>query len=65
LDHVADEARYACMSRPYTPVRAEVSDAPRDPLGRVIQTKPRTWKYLSEMTYSEFETTRKTERERV
>ncbi len=32
---------------------------PRDPSGRVIETKPRTWKYLSEMSYSEFEATRK------
>jgi hypothetical protein len=32
---------------------------------RVIETKPRTWKYLSEMSYSEFEATRKKEREQM
>ena len=33
-DHVADEWRYACMSRPVTPVRAAEGEAPRlNPLG--------------------------------
>ncbi len=34
-DHVADEWRYACMSRPVTPLRAAEEPEPvRDPLGR-------------------------------
>jgi hypothetical protein len=35
-DHVADEARYACMSRPYTPKQRDTTNGPRDPLGRPI-----------------------------
>jgi hypothetical protein len=64
-DHAADEARYACMSRPYTPPRKEHFVGPRDPLGRPVQTAPRKWKYLSEMTYDEFIGTKDQERQRV
>jgi hypothetical protein len=52
-DHVADEVRYACMSRPYTPTRKEVFVGQRDPFGNPITSKPREWKYLIEMNYDE------------
>jgi hypothetical protein len=64
-DHAADEARYACMSRPYTPPRKEHFVGPRDPLGQPVQTAPRKWKYLSEMTYDAFIGTKDQERQRV
>jgi hypothetical protein len=55
-DHAADECRYACMSRPYTPARTPAHvDLPLDPHGKPVNWKPRKWKYLSEMNYSEFE----------
>jgi len=52
-DHVADEVRYACMSRPYTPTRKEVFVGQRDPFGHPVQQKPRDWKYLIEMNYDD------------
>jgi hypothetical protein len=56
-DHAADECRYACMSRPWTPARTPegIEDLPLNPRGQVVNWKPRKWKYLSEMTYSELE----------
>jgi hypothetical protein len=51
--HGADAFRALAMS--YRDVTIEAKpDGPRDPLGRIIETKPRTWKYLSEMNYDEF-----------
>ena len=52
-DHVADEARYACMSRPWTPARTEITETYYSP-SEAIPMKPRTWKVLSEMTYADF-----------
>ena len=43
------------------PIEAK-PEGPRDPLGRIIETKPRTWKYLTEMSLDEFMATRKKER---
>ena len=31
-DHVADESRYFCMTRPIAPVRAEAREEAEDPL---------------------------------
>jgi hypothetical protein len=53
-DHVADEARYTSMSRPWTPARKQAFEGQYDPLGKPVETKPRTWLYLSEMTYADF-----------
>jgi hypothetical protein len=39
-------------------------EGPRDPLGRIIETKLRDWKYLSEMTYDEFHAIADQERRR-
>ena len=52
-DHVADEARYACMSRPWTPARTEITETYYSP-SEAIPMKPRSWKVLSEMSYDEF-----------
>jgi hypothetical protein len=55
-DHAADECRYACMSRPWTPARTPegVEGLPLNPKGQVVNWKPRKWKYLREMSYDEF-----------
>jgi hypothetical protein len=53
-DHAADECRYACMSRPYTPARTpDHVDLPLDPRGRLVNWRPRRFKYLIEMNYAE------------
>src|ERR1700674_4710234 len=55
-DHAADEVRYACMSRPYTPARTpDHINLSLDPRGSPVEWRPRKWKYLSEMNYAEFE----------
>jgi hypothetical protein len=46
-DHAADECRYACMSRPWTPL-------PLNPRGELVNWKPRKFKYLVEMSYDDF-----------
>jgi len=53
-DHVADEARYACMSRPWTPKPTEPVEVIYSPTGKPIPLAPRKWKYLSELSYDEF-----------
>ena len=53
-DHVADEARYGCMSRPWTPKPTEPVDVIYSPTGKPITQKPRGFKVLSEYTYAEF-----------
>jgi hypothetical protein len=53
-DHVADEARYACMSRPWTPARTEPGvKVYYSPTNEPIPQKPRDWKFLSEMNFNE------------
>ena len=52
-DHVADEARYACMSRPWI-TNLGAYDGRRDPVGKPLIWKPRKWKCLSGMTWDEF-----------
>ncbi len=43
-DHAADEARYACMSRPWTPVKAKPSTNPPDLWGRRNREEADSWK---------------------
>ena len=62
--HGADAFRSLAMVYRDVPIKAKPR-GPRDPSGRVIETKPRTWKYLSEMSLDEFMATRKKERNSV
>jgi hypothetical protein len=52
-DHVGDETRYACMSRPWIAKVSDVRTAGHRPDGTPIETHKRTWKVLAEMTYDE------------
>ena len=54
-DHVADEARYACMSRPMTPASLDVTEYYYSPSDK-IRMKPRMWCCLGEpgFTYDMF-----------
>jgi hypothetical protein len=52
--HGADAFRSLAMTYRDIPVEAKPYDGPYDPLGDPIEPKPRTWKYLAEMTYDEF-----------
>ena len=62
--HGADAFRSLAMT--YRDIKIEAKpEGPRDPLGRIIETAPRKWKYLSEMTYDEFIGTKDQERQRV
>ena len=63
----ADAFRSLAMVYRDVPIEAK-AEVQRDPLGRVIETKPRTWKYLTEITYDElapFQGARQRRRERV
>jgi hypothetical protein len=53
-DHAVDEARYACMSRPWITKKAEEVWECYSPAGERREKHPRNWKFLSEMTYAEF-----------
>jgi hypothetical protein len=54
-DHAVDEARYAVMSRPWTPQRTQHDVVVSySPAGEERVKRPRNFKYLSEMTYNEF-----------
>jgi hypothetical protein len=47
-DHIADEARYACMSRPWAPKpRAQDEGLPLNPQGRPLKLSPFTGETLS------------------
>jgi hypothetical protein len=52
-DHVGDETRYACSSRPWIAKVPDIRTAGFRPDGTPITTHKRTWKYLSEMSYDE------------
>jgi Terminase large subunit, T4likevirus-type, N-terminal len=52
-DHIADETRYACMSRPWIAKIPYVGTAGVRADGTLIETHKRNWKVLSEMTYDE------------
>jgi Terminase large subunit, T4likevirus-type, N-terminal len=54
-DHIADECRYACQSRPWAPPRsvAPIEGLPLTPRGTRPNWKERTWKFRSEMNFDE------------
>jgi hypothetical protein len=52
-DHIADECRYACMSRIWTAKVSDIRTAGFRPDGSPITTHKRSWKVLAEMSYDE------------
>jgi len=51
--HYADSFRYLAVSHRDVPVEPVLPKDPLDPFGNTITSKPREWKYLTEMTYQE------------
>src|SRR6476646_4175174 len=51
--HGADAFRSLAMSYRDVPIEAKPPDGPYNPLGKLIEAKPRDWKYLIEMNYDD------------
>ena len=51
--HGADAFRSLALSYRDVPIEVQPPDGPYDPLGKLIEPKPREWKYLQEMSYDD------------